>query len=454
MKPKHVVLMLMIWAVVWPVTVRAQREPASPPDAEAPLLTLEEAVSLALSNNRLIKNSALEAQKFDFRVSTARTRRLPHFEFAVLGGELLHSFDFTFPTGAFGTYPNVGPVPGSEAKIHTPARFTTHITSLLAQPLTQQYKIGLGIRATEIGREIAREDVRAERQRIAAEVRKAYFDLVATQVGLEAAREAVNTLEEAQRVTVQYIAQKTVLRGDALEVDARLAQSRYDLTVAQNGLATQRERLNELLGRDLDMPFHVNPMPEEDTSDITLAVARTRAWETRPEIRQAHLKEKQAEYDRRIAKAEYIPDLSLAVQYLGVNNVQVLPSNVGVAGFLLTWEPFDWGRRRNNVAEKMKEIEQARNGARETEAQIAVEVGMKYRKWEEAALLLKAARTGHEAAGEQFRVTTNKYKETAALLKDLLQAQARSTETDFQYQKALSSYWGAMAELRRAMGDE
>jgi outer membrane protein TolC len=51
-------------------------------------------------------------------------------------------------------------------------------------------------------------------------------------------------------------------------------------------------------------------------------------------------------------------------------------------------------------------------------------------------------------------VTTNKYKDEAALLKDLLQAQARSSEAQFQYQQALSSYWGAMAQLRRAMGDE
>ena len=47
-----------------------------------------------------------------------------------------------------------------------------------------------------------------------------------------------------------------------------------------------------------------------------------------------------------------------------------------------------------------------------------------------------------------------KYKEQAALIKDLLEAQARSTETEFQYQQALSSYWSARAELRRAMGDE
>ena len=120
----------------------------------------------------------------------------------------------------------------------------------------------------------------------------------------------------------------------------------------------------------------------------------------------------------------------------------------------MTWEPFDWGRRHNAVAEKSKAIQQARNGSNETEAEVAVEVGMKYRKWQEAALLLKVARTGHEAATEQFRVTTNKYKEEAALLKDVLQAQARSTETEFHYQQALSSYWGSLADLRRAMGEE
>ena len=97
---------------------------------------------------------------------------------------------------------------------------------------------------------------------------------------------------------------------------------------------------------------------------------------------------------------------------------------------------------------------QAHNGAQEAESQIGVEVGLKYRKWKEAALLLKATRTGHEAAAEEFRVTSNKYKEQAALVRDLLQAQARSSETAFQYQQALSSYWSSLADLRRAMGEE
>jgi outer membrane protein TolC len=55
---------------------------------------------------------------------------------------------------------------------------------------------------------------------------------------------------------------------------------------------------------------------------------------------------------------------------------------------------------------------------------------------------------------EQLRVTNDKYKQQASLLKDLLEAQARSTETNAQYQEALSSYWSAFAELRKSMGEE
>src|SRR5215469_4502432 len=432
----------------------AQQQQTLPDDSDAPVLTLDEAVNLALQHNRLVKNSVLEAQKYDFQVNTARSRRKPQFQFSMLGGELLHPFDFTFEKGVFGTYPGVGPIPGTNAKVHSPAVFTTYLTGSIDQPLTQQYKIGLGIHVTELGRDIAREEVRAERQKIAAEVRDAYFNLFAVQANVEAAREAVKTLEEARRVTTQYVAEKTVLRADALDVDTRLAKSRYELSVAENGLATQREALNQLLGRDVATPFRVEFIPEQDATDLTLDSARQGASMNRPEVRQAQLKERQAEYERRLAKAEYIPDLSLEVRYQGINNVQVLPQNVTTAGFLLTWEPFDWGRRHNKVAEAKKTVEQAHNGIQETESKIAVEVGGKYRKWQEASLLLTASRTAHEAAAEQLRVTGNKYKERAALLKDLLQAQTQSSETNFEYQQALSSYWSAFAELRKAMGEE
>jgi len=250
MRYKYLSLVFILSALAWPLLSTAQEQP-SDADTDAPLLTLDEAVTLALQHNRLVKNSMLEAQKYDFQVNTARSRRKPQFQFSMLGGELLHPFDFTFDKGVFGTYPGVGPIPGTNAKVHTPAVFTTYLTGSIDQPLTQQYKIGLGIHATELGRDIAREEVRAERQKIAAEVRNAYFNLFAIQANVDAAREAVQTFEEAQRVTIQYVAEKTVLHADALDVDARLAKARYELSVAENRLATQRESLNQLLGRDV-----------------------------------------------------------------------------------------------------------------------------------------------------------------------------------------------------------
>ncbi len=450
----RLVLICSVLAGIYPGMVVGQPQQTLSGDGDAPVLTLDEAVNLALQHNWNVKNSVLEVQKQDFEVSTARSRRKPQFQFTMLGGELLHSFDFTIPQGSLGTYANTGPIPSTNAKIHTPSVFTTYLTGSIDQPLTQQYKIGLGIRASEIGRDIVREEVRAERQKIAAEVRTAYFNLFAIQANVDAAREAVKTFEEAQRVTVQYVSEKTVLRADALDVDARLAKARYELSVAENGLATQREALNQLLGRDVATPFRVEFVPEQDTSDLTLDSARQEALANRPEVQQAHLKEKQAEYGRRLAKAEYIPDLSLSLRYQGINNVQVLPQNVTTAGFYLSWEPFDWGRRHNKVVEATKTIEQTRNGIQDTESKVAVEVGAKYRKWHDASLLLKASRTAHEAAAEQLRVTGNKYKQQAALLRDFLQAQAQSSESNFQYQQALSSYWNAFAELRKAMGEE
>jgi outer membrane protein TolC len=439
-------IFLLFCCIAYPAALQAQAVASEDTDAVAPVMAVDEAVSIALANNRLIRNASLEAEKYEFRISSTRSRRLPEFNISVL--------NFTFQRGVFGVFPGIGPVPAVNTNIRTPARLNTLAMGLINQPITQQYRIGLGLQAQKLGREISREDVRAMRQKIANEVRAAYFHLAATQTGLEAARQSVKTLQEVQLITQRYEAEQTVLKGDLLQVQARLAKQQYQLAVATNAIASQSEQLNQLLGRDLITGFRVKGMPEENDGELTLELARRRVVENRPEMRQALLKERQAEYDRRIAKASYIPDLSLIAGYLGIRSIELAPNNVAAAGLYLSWEPFDWGRRRDVIAEKSKTVEQARNGGKETESQIAVEVGVYFRKWQEAGLLLTASRAAQAAAAEQFRVTTNKFKEQAALVKEVLQAESQSAETDFQYQQALSQYWSALADLRKSMGEE
>ena len=74
MKSNHLALLLTILVFASPIGSLAQQA-----TQDVPLLTLDDAVSIALSNNRLVKNSVLEAEKYDFQVSTTRSQAIATF---------------------------------------------------------------------------------------------------------------------------------------------------------------------------------------------------------------------------------------------------------------------------------------------------------------------------------------------------------------------------------------
>src|SRR5690242_7661669 len=66
------------------------------------VLTLEQAVALALQNNRQVQNAALEVGKKTAQAAAARTHWLPVFDVSVHESYLLTPKEFTFERGAFG----------------------------------------------------------------------------------------------------------------------------------------------------------------------------------------------------------------------------------------------------------------------------------------------------------------------------------------------------------------
>src|SRR5262249_54729527 len=157
----------------------------------------------------------------------------------------------------------------------------------------------------------------------------------------------------------------------------------------------------------------------------SLDAAQAKALAKRPELQQAKLRIEQATLNRRITKAGYIPDVSLAFSNLSLINVSsLLPSNVASIGALISWDPIDWGRRKHELAADTKTIEQSKNSASETESQILLDVSSKYRKLAESRVLLNATVLQLHAQQEQLRVTLNQYQQKTALLKDVLQQRA------------------------------
>ena len=62
-------------------------------------------------------------------------------------------------------------------------------------------------------------------------------------------------------MVLDYVAQRSVLKSSSLDVKAKLAQAQYQVIQLNNTLQTQKEKLNFLMGRDLDTPFRTQQVP-------------------------------------------------------------------------------------------------------------------------------------------------------------------------------------------------
>jgi len=354
---RHVLLTTIL---VLPIGLSAQERDTR----SGEVLELDRAVAMALDSNRQIKIAALDVERAQERVAEARTKRLPAFSTYVLGSQLITPLDFTVRAGQFGLYSGIGPVPSTDTKISTPRQPTAFITAQVAQPLSQLHQIGLSIHVQEVGTDIAREASRQTRQAVVDQVKQAYYAMLQTQSSLESAEQTLKYSEELDQVTDRYFVQKVVLKSDALTVKAQVARARYQILTLRDALMSQRESLNQLMGRDLQCEFNVQLVagltPYKTAFDVG-----ARALDERPEVRQARLKAKQANLEYRVQASKYIPDVSLAVNYVSTFNVEFLPRNVAGVGILVNWEPFDWGRKRRELAEKALAIQQADYAVRE-----------------------------------------------------------------------------------------
>jgi outer membrane protein len=437
--------LLTIAMVTW------SQEAAGPVGA---VLTLEQAVALALQNNRQVQNATLEVGKKTDQAAAARTYRLPAFNVYVLESYLLTPVEFTFPQGSFGTFPSTGPIPAKDTTLRTERHPTTLVAAQVTQPLSQLYRIGLNVQLQEVGGAVAHEELRLQRQTVVHDVKQVYYGILQTLSSLDALAVTLQSYRELDRLVTDYVRQHKALKVDSLEVKTRLAKAEYDLLTLRHTLDSRQEQLNNLIGIDIGTAFRVTPVPDTAPDPLDQTVASTRALAQRPEFKAAQLKVQQAEYDRRMKRAEYIPNISLAFSYFSPVNVDLVPKNISTVGVLLTWDVFDWGRKKQEIAEKSKTVAQARTSVNDTENAIRLDVRSRLRTVQEQAALIHVNKLAQEVAREKVRLAMDKYTQQTALLQDVLQAQAHLADADAKYQEGLLALWTARADLEKALGED
>jgi len=423
-------------------TVLLGQEAAS----DLPVLTLSQAVQIAVENNRPVNIAKLNIASSKWEVAQTKTKRFPAITTYLFASGNLTNPEFTFPANLF------------DNKLPQKEKLSNGITGLasveVAQPLSQLYQIHLAIREQELSTDLASEQYKQQRQSVVASVKQAYYSVLQTESSLEAQRALVKQYEETDRVATQYLAQKSVLKSDSLEAKAQLAQSRYQIVQLQDTLTTQKEQLNELLARDLDVPFRTEPVPPITAEEMDLKAARQSALQQRPEVREAEINTRRADYDRRLSKAKYIPDVGAAVHYLDPINTEFLPQNIVSAGMEMKWDPFDWGGRRDEVKQKDVSLQQSQYQLQETRAQVTLDVDNTFRKLQETRTMLEVAQAGRDAANEKLREVSDQFKHSAVLMRDLLQQEAAVANADHNYEQSLLAFWNAKAAFEKALGEE
>src|SRR5262245_21182914 len=192
-------------------------------------ISLSEVIRATEVANRTIQVAALEREKALRDVEVAKTNRLPVLSVTALGSQPLTQLGITLERGSLGVYPHDGPIPGRTTTLTSPLRFGFIGYASVAQPLTQQYRIGLGIELAGIGVDATSEQLRAKRQGVVNEVRRLCYGIAQAASGRRTLQATVDFLKQLDRETHQQTVQRVALQADLLTVKAQLVQAEYEL---------------------------------------------------------------------------------------------------------------------------------------------------------------------------------------------------------------------------------
>src|SRR5712691_1012402 len=420
----------------------------------ATILTLDEALLLARSKNRDLKQFGLEVGKQREALAEAKTHLYPRFDTSVLAAQLLAPLDFTIRKGQFGTFSGTGPIPGSDTDLHTPARPIAIASVTATQPLTQLIRIHLSVADQRLKVDAAQLSFDQREQKLADDVRQSYYQVLQSQIQYESQQAVVKYLEELLQLTDRRFAQQSALKADRLSVKAELTKASDQLTTIEDTLADSKEALNHLLGRSVQTTFSVEPVPETFPEQEDLSAARTIALEHRPEVKLAANRVRQADLATKSEKTHYLPDIAIQASYFSPANINFLPQNIGSVGALLTWQPWDWGEKRHKVRQAALAEQQAELSVEDTREQILLEVNSNFRHLREARAHLAVAEAIRDAETEKLRNQKEAYSQQAILLSDLLKQQASLADAESQYHQAVLGYWSARADFQKSLGEE
>jgi outer membrane protein len=403
-------------------------------------LTLKETIEIALSENLQLKTSKEQTLNAIAMKNVSRSHLLPTFNIA---------YHYQRNDKAF----------ISQGGIIEPENAYTFATTL-KQPLFAGFSFKNRYAISQLQVDVAKNNEKLTRLDIVLSAQKIYFSLLKAQKMAAIAREAVIQIASHEKVANHFYQAGMVPLNDLLESQVELANTRQILINADNNLEIAKASFNTLLRRTINAPVMIEDITEFESFEHDFAFCLSAAKKNRQELKTNDLEIKATEYDLEISKKNYYPMVNLSWSYIqqgedwaakgGINSFS--DSNSWNIKAMASWDLWDSGRTYFGTKEKLGRVSQARNRKEILEDQIRLEVKKAFLRTGEAEKNILVVKTAIQQAEENYRITTERYKEQVATSTDVLDAQFLLSRTTANYYNALYDFQISKATLYHAMG--
>ena len=423
--------------------------------AEGMTLTLNEAIALALKNNRLIEQSEFEREAARWNLSAARRRSGLTFSWSSslnhIGGRYYHSARKNHDDAKF--------YAKSDSRVNPhlyPSYDNENVNILnLSMPLYTGGRLEHQRESARYELNVADLNLENARQTVKYQTAAAYYQVLQQKSLVSVQEEAVHLLQEhLKNVAIQYDV-GTVAKSDVLATNVQLANSQQNLNTALGNYQIAVAQLNNLLGLPVDTEIATGTEINFVSYDLTEDECLEYALKNRPDGVAASYGVKSAKAQTAAAKSGYRPNINVVINGNESGEGLFKADHNGerwAVGVELSWNIFDNGVTAAQV-EQYKAVEKKSLSLNRQQLEtIELEVHSAYVNLMTAEKNILTTATAVDKAEEEFSIAQIRYVEGVDTNLNVMNAQEKVVETRNNYYTAIFNYNIGRAQLEKAMG--
>ena len=291
----------------------------------------------------------------------------------------------------------------------------------------------------------------ASRLQLLMAVGDAYITALRSQRELEVADQNLASLVAHERDVRRQFDQQRVARSDLLSAQVATSTAEQLRLRRLYQLEAARGEYNRLLCRPLGAIVELDEIDLPPLAASLDELQRT-AWVERPDLAQLQASADARHFDAERLRASARPHVSAVGRHDFEENRFQTPQAITSAGIVVDWNFYDAGRSRRAATAAQTRASSIVRLVDDLRSRIALEVRTEWNGIDEAIARRQVAARAFEQAEENLRVSTLRYEQGVTVESEVIDSQARRTQSASDFFNAGHDMTLAQIRLRYAVG--